>query len=62
MTIKAVAPGGDTRLEKGHGDVRPLRPPLTLSQQFPKTPISACFSSLSPPFQQKSQILENLPF
>ena len=34
-----------THLEKGYGDVRPLRPLFMLSQQFPKTPISACFSS-----------------
>ena len=33
--------------------MRPLRPPFTLSQQFPKTAISAYFSSLSPLFQQK---------
>ena len=44
-------PGG-THLEKEYGDVRPLRPLFKLSQQFLKTLISACFSSLSPPFQQ----------
>ena len=49
---------GGTHLEKGYGDVRPLRPPFhaLLSQQFPKTPISACFRPLRPPLHQKSQI------
>ena len=31
---------------------------FTLSQQFPKTPISACFSSLRPLFNKKFTILE----
>ena len=55
-TFTEYTPGGGTHLDKGYVDVRPLRPLFTLSHQFPKTPISACFSSLRPPFQQKSQI------
>ena len=37
---------------------RPLRPPFHALSSA-KTPISACFSSLRPPFQQKSQFFTN---
>ena len=52
------AMGGGTHLEKdwgtmGGGDARPEDPLLTSSQQFPKTPISACFSFLRPPLATK---------
>ena len=40
----------------------PYDPLFTLSQQFPKTPISACFSSLRTYFQQKSQFFTKLAF
>ena len=54
-------PPGDTHLKKGYGDVRPLRPPFHALSEVPyKTPISACFSSLRPHFQQKSQFFTKL--
>ena len=60
MCIGVCVPGG-THLEKAgsYGDVRPSRPPFHALSAVPyETPISACFSSLRPPFQQKSQILQ----
>ena len=40
-------------LEKGYGDVRPLRPPFhALSSSVRPPPISACFSSLSTLFNK----------